>query len=205
MPRVLSSFELQADRAALAALAGEFTGFAVEDGGGHTAAVWLQGRDGRIWSVGAAGLDLEDRFEVFALEVLSLEALQARYAARGPQVPTPPDRFHPWSSGRWRCDVLRRAEFSLEDTEVSETFGAGPTVVQRAARPGAVPPEAIAACEVAVGLLFTSADGGRWLAAVDDMPYDIIWTQDAALINAYAATCKVAALDVYVRRIGTAG
>lgn len=223
MPKVFAPFELQADRAALGTLAAGLAGYAVERAHEYVTAIWLQGHDGRVWSVLTETRDLQFKFEVFTLAVQSLEALQARVAAwtppklpndmpanfrqlfsARPPVPTAPSHFKPWPFAQWRCDVLRRVEFIIEDVAVGETFGSSPNL-QSADAPGAVPPEASATCEVAAGILFTARDGERLLAGVDWTPSRIIWTGDATQIDAYAKSCEAVSLDAYIRRIEAAG
>jgi hypothetical protein len=221
--KVFPPFELQADRAALDMLATGLSGFKVERTHDYVTVVWLRGCDGQVWSILTDTRDLQFGFEVFTLAVESLEALQARVAAwtppnlpdnlpeefrriflSRPPVPQAPARFEPWLFDRWRCDVLRRIEFIIDDVAVSQTFGNNPNL-QGAATLGAVPPDASATCEVAAGLLFTGDGGKRLLVGVDWTPSNIIWTTEVTRIDDYVKPCEVVSLDAYFRRIQTAG
>ena len=115
-----------------------------------------------------------------------------------PPPPKAPSDFKPWPYASWQTDVLRRAEFIVEDTEVGPTFGNNPNV-QSASRPGAVPAKAAAFCEVAAGLLFTGRDGRRLLMAVDWSPMMLLLSENTAVIDDYLASCETVDLDVYLR------
>jgi hypothetical protein len=217
MTKVFPPFELQASGAALDLLDSGIAGFALERIARWVSAVWLQGTDGQIWLMMADTRDLQFKFEVFTLAFETIEGLQARLAAwtppdiagdvpemlrqafsTRPTVPAAPSRFDPWPFSRWRCDVLRRTEFIIEDVEFGVTLGDSPDF-QSAGRPGFVPPEASAACEVAAGILFTGEQGERLLAAVDWRPTELIWTRDAAQIDQYLAETSAVTIDDYRR------
>lgn len=217
MPKVFPPFELQADHATLQALSGGLRGFALERMHRYVPSVWLQGDDGHVWLIQADTRDLQFKFEVFTLAVTSLETLQARFAtwtppvlpkdlpenfrqlfAAPPEMPSLPSHLEPWPFERWRCDVLRRVEFIVEDVEVGSTFGRNPNL-QSAAKPSSIPPEASAICEVAAGLVFTGSTGNRLLVGVDWTPANLIWTQDSAEIDAYMEPCETVGLDAYIK------
>jgi len=120
---------------------------------------------------------------------------------RRPELPTAPSHFEPWPFEQWTVQVLRRAEFIVEDVEVQEAFGEAPNM-QSAAPPGDVPAEASASCEVAVALLFTGGDGSQLLIAADWFPLDTIVTHDAAEIDAFRQSCETVGLEEYIDRIG---
>lgn len=221
--KVFPPFELQADRTALDMLATGLSGFMVERAHDYATGVWLRSRDGQVWSILTDTRDLQFKFEVFTLAVVSLEALQARVAAwkppnlpddvpekyrplflSRPPVPQAPARFKPWPFDQWRCDVLRRIEFVIDDVAVPQTFGNSPNL-QGATALEAVPSDASATCEVAAGLLFTGDDGKRLLIGVDWTPSNVIWTTEATQINDYMKPCEIVSLDAYVRRTQTVG
>ena len=110
----------------------------------------------------------------------------------------PPVDFEPWPFASWRTEVLRRAEYIDWGVEAGPILGDHPNF-QSAARPGQVPAEASAWCEVAAGLLFTGDDGRRLLIAVDWSPMNLVVTEDAAPIETFLATCERVEMDDYLQ------
>jgi hypothetical protein len=103
----------------------------------------------------------------------------------------------------WRTQVLRRAEFIVEDAAVEGTFGNNPNA-QSASRPDSVPVEASASCEVAAGVLFTGSDGRRLLIGVDWLPMNLVISDVATEIDAYLEPCDAVDLSVYLERLSGA-
>ena len=183
--------------------------------------LWLKGDEGQIWAIGVDSRDLEFKFEVFSLAMETQATLAQRVettppiklpadvpewmrqmAAQPRVAPMPPEIFKPWPLRSWGVDVLRRAEWVIGDLQPPPpTFGDNP-VAQNASKPGEVPPEAWAACDVAVGLLFTDPERRRFLIGVDWMPLNMIVTEDAATIDDYVAACEAIDVAAYVQRIG---
>jgi len=207
MPHHFPAVELQALRPALLALQSGIDGYAVVGLGKNISLVWMR-TSGRIWAIGVDQRDLQFMFEVFPLAIESFEAVQARIAAWEPPVlpadapetfrqlmsmrPEPLERptdFQPWPLSAWRVEVLRRAEYIIENSNPGPTFGDTPNA-QAAARPGDVPAAASASCEVAVALLFTEDTGKRLLIGSDWMPLNMIVTEDAHVIDDYVALCE---------------
>lgn len=170
-------FELQGSTDTVDLLRSGIAGWRVERWGVNAHSVWLQWKDGSIAFVSVAQRDLAPMFEVFTLGVLDMAELEDRWRRwEPPAVPTDlpeglrqsmmtkpsppaaPTDFEPWPLAHWRTEVVRRAEFVVENADVGRTFGDNPNA-QSAARPGRVPPEANASCEVAAGLLFTGEEG----------------------------------------------
>jgi hypothetical protein len=116
-----------------------------------------------------------------------------------PPPPQPPAEFQPWPFRSWRVEVLRRAEYIVEDVDVGPTVGEHPNF-QTAARPGEVPAQAAASCEVAVGLLFTG-QGGRLLIGVGWGPGYLVVTQERAEVEEYLVACQVLPAAEYLRSI----
>lgn len=218
--RQFAAFELQASATDLLSLRGGLAGFASVGAGPRTDMLWLKGSAGQIWAIGVDSRDLEFKFEVFTL-AMEMQAALAHRAETAPPVqlpadapewmrqwaaqprvaPMPPETFEPWPLRSWRVDVLRRAEWVIGDLQPPPpTIGDNP-VAQNASKPGEVPPEAWATCDVAVGLLFTGADHQRFLIGVDWMPLNMVVTQNTAMIDQYVATCEVVELNAYVQRI----
>lgn len=212
----LVPFELQGTQGSLASLASEVAEYSVQRVGKSVPAVWLRGRGGQAWLVAVDSRDVLPRFEVFTLSVDTLDELQARWKqwkapplpdnmpenlrvlmTTKPAMPTPPPDFEAWPFTSWRTQVLRRAEFIVENVSDVQTFGENPNL-QSAARPMKVPPEASASCEVAVGLLFTSPDGKRLLMGVDWMPLNMVVTEVAAEIDEYLVPCDAIDLSTYL-------
>lgn len=184
-------FEIDAAPATFEALRSRLSGLAIGDRFGPH---WLRDADGNSYPIYVQQRDLEFKFEVFSLAVPTLSALAA-------QAPQPPRRFDPWPFAQWTVGVLRRTEFIIEDADVQDAFGAAPNV-QSAAPPGQEPDAASAACEVAVGLIFTANDGAQLLIGVDWMPFNTVVTQDATQIEAFRQCCETIGLTEYLGRIG---
>ncbi|MDF2602937.1 hypothetical protein [Sphingomonas sp.] len=218
-PVVYPPFELQADRGALTALLGGMEGYKVEALGGRTGELWLRDREGRDWVVAVDQRDLRFKFEVFALGMMSIEQMRERWRnwkaptippdmpepfrslmATRPPEPVAPVAYDDWPLKANRVEVLRRAEFIVEDVDVGPTFGDHPNA-QSTAVPGEVPHEASASCVVAVGLLFSGREG-RLLIASDWMPMDLIVTQEAGKIDEFTAACERVELRTYMEEMG---
>lgn len=211
------SFELQGSPAALAGLAESIAGYSVVRGGDAAFAVWLKRLDGSALYVGVDQRDVLPMFEVFALWVATPDDLAElargweaptiaddvsepfRTAIMTPPAPMPPEQFDPWPLAQWRTEVLRRAEFIVEDGPVEGALGTHPNT-QSAAPPKSVPVEASASCEVAVGLLFTGATGNRLLIGVDWMPERMTITDIAAEIDEYLKPCEAVEFSSYLER-----
>jgi hypothetical protein len=170
-------------------------------------------------TIGDDTRSLQFKFEVFTLTIRSMEDQRARWAAwkppqlpadvpegwrklfsTKPPIPEPPTVFTPWPFGTWRVDVLRRVEYIIEDVDVGPTVGDNPNM-QAPARPGEVPAEAAAACDVGVGLLFTASDGGRLLIGVGWRPGDLVVTQEAKEVDEYLAPCQLLPVAEYLRTV----
>ena len=215
--KLLPPFDLQGSRDALANLAGDVPGYAVELFGTGASAVWFRSGDGQLTSVRVDGRDALPMFEVFTLHVATLSELEDRwkdwkapslpedvpetlraFMTTKPPRPAPPANLDAWPFPTWQTEVLRRAEFIIDNVPVAGTFGENPNM-QSAARPAAVPAEASACCEVTVGLLFTGSDGGRLLIGVDWMPFNLVVTDQIDLIEEYLTQCVAIDLDTYLR------
>jgi hypothetical protein len=215
-PVMYPPFELQADRDALTGLLEGVAGYKVEAVAGRVGGLWLRDREGRDWLVAVDQRDLRFKFEVFALGMMSIEQMRERWRnwkaptippdmpepfrslmATRPPEPVAPVAYDDWPLEADRVEVLRRAEFIVEDVDVGPTFGGNPNA-QSAAAPGQVPHEASASCVVAVGLLFSCQSGRRLLIAADWMPMDLIVTQEARKINEFIAACERVELRRYM-------
>jgi hypothetical protein len=219
---VYPPFELQADREALGAIANGITGMKVEGAGGRINSIWIRDSSGRTWLVAVDQRDLRFKFEVFALGIISIEQLHTRWRDWKPPVippdmpepfrsfmstrppePVAPEVFDNWPLATQRVEVLRRAEFIVEDVDVGPTVGDNP-IVQSAARPGQVPKEASASCEVAVGLLFHGQGNERLLLAADWLPMTLMMTQEAGKIDEFVVACQRVDLRAYMGSISGA-
>jgi hypothetical protein len=218
---VYPPFELQGDGDAFTAIIDGPTGYWIDALGGRIGGVWLRDRKGESWLVAADQRDLCFKFEVFALGVMSIKQLRARWRdwklptipadmpepfrsimAMRPPEPVAPVSYDDWPFETDRVEVLRRAEFIVEDVDVGPTFGNSPNA-QSAVAPGSVPKEANASCEVAVGLLFSGRDGRRFLLATDWMPMDLIVTQEASQIDEFVADCERIDLRLYMAALSS--
>ena len=212
--RQYPSFEIEANQAAYAALRSDL--FQISLGDARDQA-WLRDTQGNTFAVHVSERDLEFKFEVFSLAIPSLSELTERATAwkppvldermderlrtlfsNRPSIPAPPDTFQPWPFAHWRTDVLRRVEFIIEDVPAEGALGSGPHNMQSGGPPGAVPAEASAACEVAVGLLFTGAKKDRLLLAVDWMPFSMVVSQDQDVIEQYIGSCEAIEIGHYI-------
>lgn len=218
--RIYPPAELDAESGALAALGQGLTGIAIQAYGDRIHAVWLHSSGGDALSIGVSQRDLEFKFEVFPLSVLSLAGLRDRVAAwpgaplpddvpepfrtllsTPPAAPEAPAQFDPWPFDDWEVEVLRGTDYIVDIGPGGDaTFGDSPNL-QTTARPGHVPPEATAACEVAEGLLFTGKTGECLLIAADVMPFDLLVTQDPGVIDTRILHCERVALADYLTRL----
>ena len=216
--RAFPPFELQGSRAPLVSLADDIAGYAVVKVGAAPFAVWLRGRSGNVSYVSVAQRDLEFKFEVFTLGIMTMEELQVQWRnwrpapvpedaplllrqmmTTRPAMPAPPDTFDPWPFRLWQTEVVRRTEFIAESGSAGATFGDNPNM-QAAFRPTEPLPAAAAACEVAAGVLFTGSTGERLLLGVDWMPMKMIVTRDDAIIDQYLSQCEHVKLSAYLDR-----
>jgi hypothetical protein len=218
MTKRLPSFEFQGTRASLASLA-SIRGYKAESGGGRTARIWLKGDDGQVRLLTVDQRDALPMFELFTLAVATMGELEAKLSewkppttlpegvpdwlraimTTRPTMPTPPTDFVAWPFDQWRTQVLRRAEFIVEDVPVGKTVGDNANL-QSVARPTTVPKEASAACEVAAGVLFSSVGGERLLMGVDWMPENMVILDDRAKIDDYLNPCEAIDLSIYIER-----
>lgn len=216
VPIEFPPFELQASPSALRHLNSGLIGWRVERVGKRVSNVWLKDSNGAIWLVGVDQRDVRPMFEVFTLGMLGMSELHEQWErweapvlpegvpeglrqllTTRPAAPVAPTQFDAWPLRSWQTEVVRRAEFIIEDAQVGPTFGSNPNS-QSAARPGAVPPSASASCEVAAGVLFTG-DDRRLLLAVDWLPMNMLILQDAAEISAFLADCELVGMADYLR------
>lgn len=209
-PRVYPAFEIQADRTALEALAGKLIGIAVEFGPRAPGSVWLRDEQGQSWSVFACDHQLEFKFEVFGLKILTQDALQRWVKGWAPPIPVeelpeevrlaiqarprvvPEPCFEPWPFKDWTVSVLRRVEWI------------GPVDSFSPVARGRTPPDAEATCETTVGFLFCDDEGRRLLIAVADMPLDLVVTQEREVIDSYMVDCEAVPLAAYVEQLHAA-
>ena len=204
-PRQHPPFQITATESTVAALCGGLRAMSL---GGKRGENWLRDGSGNTFLARVNQRDLEARFEVFSLMLLNSAELESRIKERSSfrfpedfpaalkhlvsREPAPliaPDSFEPWPFEEWRTDVLYRVEFIVEGAAARGAIGSTPNI-QDAARPGEVPADAAACCEVAAGLLFTGRDGGRLLLAVDWFPFDMIVSRDPHEIDDFRAVCE---------------
>jgi hypothetical protein len=216
---VYSAFELQAGRATLEALSERLAGYFLVTFGRSVPAVWLQLSNGEALFLTVAQRDLQFKFEVFTLRLATMAELQricddwvapmvgeempalvkAMMTTR-PSLPVLPIEFEPWPFRSWRTEVVRRAESIVEVAAAVPAFGENPNF-QSASKPGSVPQDALASCEVAAGLMFTGLDRKRVLVAVDWIPMNIVFSTDEGLIDAFVEHCDLIPLDDYLIRL----
>ena len=198
--RTFPPHELQAEPRAWARLGSGLAAVVAKADSHYVRQVWLKTYQGDLIVIGVAQRDLEYKFEVFSLWIASPQALIAHDASKGwnNPPPAPPEAFAAWPlQAPWRVQVLRRTEFIIEDVPVEGALGVGPYSVKDGAPPGQTPAEASASCEVAVGLLFTGANGGRLMIAADWFPETLIFTHDETEISPYVDGCEAIAAEDY--------
>jgi hypothetical protein len=222
MTKRLPPFELQGSRISFTSLLDEIASFSVSPTEQATMPVWLKTRSGDVLYMGVESRDLLPRFEVFTLSLASLDELKAKIRhwqppeglegipepmrtimTTCPKVPKPPEVYQDWPFETWRTQVLRRAEFIVEDVSVDGAVGENPNM-QSGARPQSVPSAASASSEVTVGILFSGDDGQRLLFGVDWMPFNMVIADDEATIDAYLELCDTEDMrDHLDRRFGS--
>jgi hypothetical protein len=203
--------ELRASPEALLALTQGVTAYRVEHlpgGGGDVRAVWFHAD--QLYLVTVDILGPADMFEVFTLAVNTpaemlairraytppMERTRAKMRAAGivippmepPVEPAPTGELEEWPYRSWRLDVLKRMEFTVTPEHLPETpeavqdyFGSLPA--------GAAPDGSENTCLTAIGLLFTSDDGGRFLVVADGMPGWMRVTDEEDAVQSYLRQC----------------
>jgi hypothetical protein len=197
--RDYAPLELLAEPGVLDRLRTDVTAVGLKQDEPYLREVWLRTYDGRQIVLGVNQRDLEFKFEVFGLWLASPEALAANIVRKGWAFPAPkpPEAFETWPlAPPWQVQVLRRAEFIVEDVVVEGALGEDP-IVQDVARPGRIPDDAAAQCEVAVGLLFTGFDDARLIIGVDWFPETLVFLRDDDQIAQYLACCETVDLSTY--------
>jgi hypothetical protein len=161
-------------------------------------------------------------FEVFSLGIITMVELEAQWRnwqpvpapedapplirhmlSTKPAMPNPPEHFDRWPFQSWRTEVVRRADFIIEDLSITELRDK--SNVQTATRPMEVPPAASAVCEVAAGILFTGSNGDRLLFGVDWMPMNMVISRDDSEIEEYLAQCERVNMTSYLSRLFAGG
>ena len=211
--------ELRASPQALLALAQGITGFRVEElpvRTGDVSAVWFQADQLYLATVDILGLAF--KFEVFTLvlktpaEVLAImqanapqmEKVSAELTAAGlpsppmgpPVEPTPAGDLQEWPFRSWRLDVLKRMEFIVGLEHLPETADAVQESFESLPA-GAAPNGSEHTCLTAIGLLFTSDDGGRFLVVADGMPGWMRVSSDEEVVQAYLRQCVIVPVSEY--------
>jgi hypothetical protein len=146
--------------------------------------VFLRRFDGREIAVGVVGEELAPYFEVFALTL----------GAREPGIADQGVDIRLWPFNRWLTYVLIRTEFTVPPDGEQETFGEA-VCVQSASRSTDVPKNVIDQAAVEVGLLFVGANESRLLVAADWFPYDLLVTQDPAVIDDFLQVCDASPVN----------
>lgn len=105
--------------------------------------------------------------------------------------------------GGTATSVLLREEYIEPFTgDPTGLVGQPPTNVQKAAKPGQVPGQALESCVVAYGLLIR-ANNQRLVVAADWFPYELDVTLEEARIGAHLAVSEIVPLTQYVRQFGS--
>lgn len=211
--------ELRASPQALLALARDITGFRVEElpgGRGDVSAVWFQADQLYLVTVDILGLAF--KFEVFTLvlktpaEVLAImqanapqmEKASAELRAAGlpfppmgpPVEPAPAGDLQKWPFRSWRLDVLKRMEFIVGPEHLPATADAVQEYFGRLPA-GAAPDGSEHTCLTAIGLLFTSDDGRRFLVVADGMPGLMRVSNDEEVVQTYVRQCVIVPVSEY--------
>jgi hypothetical protein len=212
--------ELRTSPEALLALTKGVTRYRVEHlpgGRGDVSAVWFQTDQLYVVSVDIIGL--AHQFEVFTLvletpaEAMALmranvplmEKTFAEMKAPGipvpllapPVEPTPAGELEEWPFSSWRLDVLKRMDFIVGPEHLPETAEAMRGYFDKLG-PGEAPARSEETCLTAIGLLFTSDDGRRFLVAADGMPGWMRVTDEEEAAQDYLRHCIVVPATDYV-------
>jgi hypothetical protein len=205
--------ELRARPEALLALSERITGFRVEElpgGRGDVSAVWFQADQLYLVSVDILGLAF--KFEVFTLVVKTPAQMLAIMQANAPQMekawaemrevglaippmgppvePAPTGELAQWPFRSWRLDVLKRMQFTVGPEHLPETADAVQEYF-RSLPAGVAPDGSEHTCLTAIGLLFTSDEGGRFLVVADGMPGWMRVSDEEEVVQLYLRQCIV--------------
>ncbi|HET6407091.1 MAG TPA: hypothetical protein VFG14_04360 [Chthoniobacteraceae bacterium] len=211
--------ELRASPEALLALSKSITGFRVEElpgGRGDVSAVWFQADQLYLVSVDTLGLAF--KFEVFTLIVNTPAQMLGVMQANAPQMekawaemraaglaiplmgppvePSPAGGLAEWPFRSWRLDILKRVEFIVGPEHLPETADAVQEYFQ-SLPPGVAPAGSEHTCLTAIGLLFTSDDGGRFLVVSDGMPGWMRVSNEEEVVQSYLRECVVVPAAAY--------
>jgi hypothetical protein len=215
--------ELRASPEALLALAGGITAFRVEElagGRGDVSAVWFQADQLYLVTVDILGLAF--KFEVFTLAVKTPAEMLAIMQANAPQLektsaelraaglpippmgppvePAPAGQLQQWPFRSWRLDVLKRMDFIVGPEHLPETADAVQEYFH--SLPAGVAPDGSEhTCLTAIGLLFTSDDGRRFLVVADGMPGWMRVSDEEEAAQSYLRQCIVVPATEYVAKL----
>lgn len=212
--------EIRASPRALLTLTQDITGFRVEElpgERGDVIAVWFL--TDQLYLVSVDILGLEFKFEVFALVVKTsdemltimqdnaplMEEAWAEMREAGisippmemPVRPAPAGELTRWPFRSWRLDILKRMEFIVDSEHLPETASALDSYLA-SLRPGEAPVGSEQTCLTAMGLLFTSETGARFLVVADGMPGCMKVTDDEEVVQSYLRRCIVVPASEYV-------
>lgn len=205
--------DLRASPEALLALSAGISGFRVEElpgGRDDISAVWFQADQLYLVSVDILGLAF--KFEVFTLAVKTPAQILAIMEANAPQTenmwgelreaglpippmgppvePAPAGELTEWPFQSWRLDVLKRMEFIVGPEHLPETAEAVQEYF-RSLPAGVAPDGSEHTCLTAIGLLFTSDEGGRFLVVADGMPGWMRVSDEEEVAQSYLRQCIV--------------
>lgn len=212
--------ELRASPEALLSLAGGITAFRVEElpgGRGDVSAVWFQADQLYLVTVDILGLAF--KFEVFTLAVKTPAEMLAIMQANAPQLeqtsaelraaglpippmgppvePAPAGQLQQWPFRSWRLDVLKRMDFIVGPEHLPEAADAVQQYFH--SLPAGVAPDGNEhTCLTAIGLLFTSDDGRRFLVVADGMPGWMRVSDEEEVAQAYLRQCIAIPAAEYV-------
>lgn len=207
--------ELRTTAGALLALTQGITRYRVEQsesGRGDVISVWFQTE--QLYLVTVDIVALAFKFEVFPLVVKTpaeqfeamrnnaplreqaLAALRIAVPDMPPLVESAPDgELLDWPFQSWRLDVLKRMEFIIGPEHLPETADALEDHF-RSLPAGQSPVGSEHTCITAMGLLFTSDEGARFLVVADGMPGCMRVTKDEDDVQSYLRQCiAVPAID----------
>lgn len=205
--------DLRASPEALLALSEGITGFRVEElpgGRGDVSSVWFQADQLYLLSVDILGLAF--KFEVFTLVVKTPAQMLAIMEANAPQMekawaemrqaglpiapigppvePAPAGELASWPFRSWRLDILKRMEFLVGPDHLPETADAVQDYFWSLPA-GVAPAGSEHTCLTAIGMLFTSDGGGRFLVVADGMPGWMRVSDEEEVVQSYLRQCIV--------------
>ena len=174
----------------------------------ETLAALLSGIRGFAFSSPSSGMHLRttcDTYIGITVSSLAVAPMFEVFTLKGHAESAPGNcngRWAAWPFNAWRSYVLTREEYVTPAGLSVQAIGR-PANSQDAVLPGCVPSGATDSCIVEAGILFHGGDRGRFLIAVDWMPFHLIISRDEQRINDFLESCALTPLEDYLQNRAT--